>query len=86
MKALLETARNATPYLLIEVVLPGGTLIALLLWLLRNRNELDLQRRFRIGRIAGLASSSLRALASLREPDGKAIATGSLAGKVASSA
>jgi len=26
MKALLETARAATPYLLVEVLLPGGTL------------------------------------------------------------
>lgn len=86
MKALLETARGATPYLLVELLLPGGTLIALLLWLLRNRNELGLQRRLGIGRITGFASSWLGALAALREPEGKVIATGSLAGKVASSA
>ena len=86
MKALLVAARTATPYLLVEMLLPGGTLIALLLWVLRNRTELDLQRRLRIGKIAGLASSSLRALTSLRATDVKVIATGSLAGKVASSA
>jgi hypothetical protein len=65
MKALLEAARSATPYLLVEVLLPGGTLIALLLWVWRNRSELGLQRR---------------------ESDGNVMATGSLAGKVASSA
>lgn len=86
MKALLETARSATPYLLVELLLPGGTLIALLLWVLRNRSELGLQRRLAIGRMTGFASASLRALASWREPDGRVIATGSLAGKVASSA
>ena len=34
MKALLQAARSAGPYLLVEIVLPGGTLIALALWLL----------------------------------------------------
>jgi len=47
MKALLEAARSATPYLLVEVLLPGGTLIALVLWVLRNRSELGL----RVGRM-----------------------------------
>jgi len=84
MKALLEIARSASPYLLVELLLPGGTLIALLLWLLRNRTELGLQRRRGIGRITGLASAWLRTPASL--PGGKVIASGSLAGKVASSA
>jgi hypothetical protein len=64
MKALLEVARSASPYLLVELLLPGGTLIALLLWLYRHRSELGLQR----------------------SPEGKVMATGSLAGKVASSA
>jgi hypothetical protein len=64
MKALLEIARSASPYLLVELLLPGGTLIALLLWLYRNRYQLGLQR----------------------SSDGKVMATGSLAGKVASSA
>lgn len=34
MKTLLRTARGAAPYLLVEILLPGGTLIALALWLL----------------------------------------------------
>jgi hypothetical protein len=76
MKALLETARSATPYLLIEVLLPGGTMIALILWAMRHRSELRAQGRRLIGRITG----------SSREPDGSVIATGSLAGNVASSA
>jgi hypothetical protein len=32
-KRLLPTLRRAGPYLLIELFLPGGTLLALLLWL-----------------------------------------------------
>ena len=69
MKALLETARSATPYLLVELILPGGTLIAILLWVWRNRNEIGLKLD-----------------EQFRQRDGKVIATGSLAGKVASSA
>ena len=37
LKPLLQTARAASPYLLIELLLPGGTLIALALWLYRHR-------------------------------------------------
>jgi hypothetical protein len=40
MKALLAGARSATPYLLVEVLLPGGTMIALLMWIFRHRGEL----------------------------------------------
>lgn len=57
MKALLETARSATPYLLIEVLLPGGTMIALLMWALRHRSELRIQAGRLIGRITGAAAS-----------------------------
>lgn len=39
MKQLLQNARNASPYLLVEVLLPGGTLIALLLWLFRRHQK-----------------------------------------------
>jgi hypothetical protein len=34
MKTLLQAARSAAPYLLVEILLPGGTLIVLALWLL----------------------------------------------------
>lgn len=39
MKTLLQAARGAAPYLpylLVEILLPGGTLIALALWVLRH--------------------------------------------------
>jgi hypothetical protein len=36
MKHVIEAARTASPYLLIELILPGGTLIALALWLYRR--------------------------------------------------
>jgi hypothetical protein len=39
MKALLAGARSASPYLLVELLLPGGTLIALLLWLWRHKSH-----------------------------------------------
>lgn len=29
--------RRAAPYLAIELILPGGSIVALILWLLRNR-------------------------------------------------
>jgi len=35
--AILRALRNAGPYLLIELLLPGGTLMALLLYAYRNR-------------------------------------------------
>jgi hypothetical protein len=37
VKALVHAARAAGPYLLIELLLPGGTVIAVLLWLYQNR-------------------------------------------------
>lgn len=37
MNALIQIARNASPYLVVELLLPGGSLIALLLWLFRHR-------------------------------------------------
>jgi hypothetical protein len=33
---LLQAARSAAPYLLVEILLPGGTLIVLALWLLSH--------------------------------------------------
>jgi hypothetical protein len=39
MKTLLLAARSAAPYLLVEILLPGGTLIALALWLLSHAGK-----------------------------------------------
>jgi hypothetical protein len=36
MKQLLQGARSLSPYLLVELLLPGGTVIALLLWLFQR--------------------------------------------------
>lgn len=33
LKRLSRSARSLAPYLLVEMLLPGGTLVALLLWL-----------------------------------------------------
>jgi hypothetical protein len=40
MKPLIQAARAASPYLLAELLLPGGTLIAILLWLYRHRSRI----------------------------------------------
>lgn len=39
VKQLLQNARTLSPYLLVEVLVPGGTLIALALWLFRRRSR-----------------------------------------------
>ncbi|HEY7238549.1 MAG TPA: hypothetical protein VH600_05230 [Burkholderiales bacterium] len=39
MKALLLAARTAAPYLLVEIVLPGGTLIAIAMWLMSDNGK-----------------------------------------------
>lgn len=36
LAAMTQQLRNAGPYLLLELLLPGGTLVALLLFLYRN--------------------------------------------------
>lgn len=36
VEKLLSNARSVGPYLLVEILLPGGTLIALALWLSVN--------------------------------------------------
>jgi len=37
VKPFIAAARGATPYLLLELLLPGGTLFALALWRYRHR-------------------------------------------------
>jgi hypothetical protein len=39
MKQLLHVARQASPYLMVELLLPGGTLLAVLLYLYRRRRS-----------------------------------------------
>jgi hypothetical protein len=36
MKQFLHVARQASPYLMVELLLPGGTLLAVLLYLYRR--------------------------------------------------
>jgi hypothetical protein len=36
MKQLMQVARQASPYLVVELLLPGGTLLAVLLFLYRR--------------------------------------------------
>ena len=55
MKTLLDTARSASPYLLVEALLPGGTLIALAMWAVRHRGELRERGRRLLGQFSGPA-------------------------------
>ena len=34
---IIAAIRRAGPYLAVELILPGGSIVALILWLLRNR-------------------------------------------------
>jgi len=36
MKHFMQLARQASPYLMVELLLPGGTLLAILLYLYRR--------------------------------------------------
>lgn len=40
MKRFLRGAKTLSPYLLVEALMPGGTLIALGMWLYQNRDRL----------------------------------------------
>jgi hypothetical protein len=40
MKTFLKGARRAGPYLLVELLLPGGTLVALLIFIVRYAKNL----------------------------------------------
>ena len=53
MNALIQAARTASPYLAIELLLPGGSVIALLLWLFRHRLKKDGARRCPQGMLRG---------------------------------
>jgi hypothetical protein len=39
MRAIVVGARTCAPYLLIELLMPGGTLLALLLWFTQRRRK-----------------------------------------------
>jgi hypothetical protein len=51
--------RQAAPYLAIELILPGGSLIALTLWIVRNRASLR-RRLAGGGRLSGQLAAAFR--------------------------
>ncbi len=59
LEAVRRLVRRAGPYLLIEMVMPGGTLIALLLYLYQRAKRRSLDQAAAAVR-AGLSVSSLR--------------------------
>jgi hypothetical protein len=60
-----ESARRVGPYLMLEILLPGGTLLALLLFLYRRRQS-DGATGARRNALASWVSGSLRVLS--RDP------------------
>lgn len=50
ISTVIACLRRAAPYLAIELILPGGSLIALTLWILRNRRQLRQRFLERTGR------------------------------------
>ena len=47
MSAIVQGVRNFGPYMLAEVLLPGGTLIALTMWLLARRRAKQARKEVR---------------------------------------
>lgn len=60
---IIAGMRHVAPYLAIELILPGGSLVALTLWLLRNRPAL----RQRLARLQARARAALQ-LAAMPRP------------------
>jgi hypothetical protein len=59
---IVAAIRRVGPYLAVELILPGGSLIALTLWLLRNPSPL----RRSLARIHLLARTILQSVAVVR--------------------
>jgi hypothetical protein len=74
MNALIQIARNASPYLAVELLLPGGSVIALLLWLFRHRFKKDAaplgmpEIVHRMESLASRFSDSIRRFMKFRRP------------------
>ena len=69
-KDLLALAKRAGPYVVLEIVLPGGTLFALLLYLHRAGHLRSFAQRHRIDTIAQVAGETLGAFAFALQPAG----------------
>jgi hypothetical protein len=60
--AITAGIRRVAPYLAVELILPGGSLVALTLWLLRNRSSLKQS----LARIPSRARTTFQLVAVLR--------------------
>jgi hypothetical protein len=69
LKMLGQFVQKAGPYVLIELVLPGGTLIALVLYLYRNGYlRLGLEVALRIGNVLDQALDPVRDIVLFVQP------------------
>lgn len=75
-KDLMELVKRAGPYVVLEVVLPGGTFLALLLYLHRSGQLRSFVHRHRIDTIAHAASETLEAFAFALQPAGSQATAG----------
>jgi len=54
---ILRQLRSLSPYLAVELLLPGGSIVALLLWTYRHRTALQLAASDRPGKTASSAAA-----------------------------
>jgi hypothetical protein len=52
---ILAHIRRVAPYLAVELILPGGSIIALTLWVIRNRASVQRNLRRMVSRIGNAA-------------------------------
>ena len=67
VRILGNLVQKAGPYLLLEILLPGGTLFALLLFVYRRRDELVVPHARRVGAALVRAATGARELLALLE-------------------
>ena len=67
VRILGNLVQKAGPYLLLEILLPGGTLFALLLFVYRRRDELVMPHARRVGAALVRAATGARELLALVE-------------------
>ena len=68
LKSIAELAHKAGPYVLLEILLPGGTLLALFLFLYRRRGQRDADL------VASVVQGARRTLVSVQPYDIAAVA------------
>jgi hypothetical protein len=61
---VLEALRRAGPYILVELLLPGGTLLALLMWFFSDASR----GHFAVARQPGMNPTTIERVVAVPEP------------------